>query len=63
VDRTESWGTPAHISLGVDISPSTETLNLRCERKGLNSLIKMVENSNLGNLYNTPECHVLLEAF
>jgi hypothetical protein len=31
-DRTEPCGTPACIYLGVDISPSTETLNFRCER-------------------------------
>jgi hypothetical protein len=32
-DRTESSGTSACISLGVNISPSTETLNFHCERK------------------------------
>jgi hypothetical protein len=34
-DRTEPCGTPACISLGVDISPSTETLNFLCERNEL----------------------------
>jgi hypothetical protein len=46
VDRTEPCGTPACISLGVDISPYTETMNSRCERKELMSLINLVENSN-----------------
>jgi hypothetical protein len=45
-------GTPVRISLGVDISPSTETLNLVCERKELIRSIKLVENSNLENLYS-----------
>jgi hypothetical protein len=54
---------PARISLGVDISPSTETMNLRCERKELMSLIKLVENSNLDNLYSKPECHVVSKDF
>jgi hypothetical protein len=36
---------------------------LRCERKALMSLIKLVENSNLNNLYSKPECHVVSEAF
>jgi hypothetical protein len=35
--RTEPCSIPARISLGVDISLSTETLNLRCERKELMS--------------------------
>jgi hypothetical protein len=62
-DRTEPWGTPARISLGVDISSSTETMNLHCERKELMSFIKLVENSNLDNLYSKPECHVVSKAF
>jgi hypothetical protein len=61
-DKTEPWGTP-RISLGVDISPSTETLNLRCERKELMSLIKVDENSILYNLYSKPECYVVSKAF
>jgi hypothetical protein len=32
-DRTEPCGTPAYMYLGVEISPSNETLNFRCERK------------------------------
>jgi hypothetical protein len=58
-DRTEPWGTSALISLDVDISPCTETLNLRCERKELMNFIKLVENSNLDNLYSKQECHVV----
>jgi hypothetical protein len=62
-DRTEPRGTPARISLGVDISPSTETLNLHYERKELMNFMKLVENSNLDNLYSKPECHVVSKAF
>jgi hypothetical protein len=40
---TETWGTPACISPGVDISPSTENLNLPFERKKIISIIKMIE--------------------
>jgi hypothetical protein len=58
-DRTEPCGTPAFISLGVDISPSAETQNFRCERNELISLIKLIENSNLDNLYIKPGCHVV----
>jgi hypothetical protein len=55
-DRTEPYGIPACISLGVDISPSAETLNFRCERKEPISLIKLVENYNFDNLYSRPVC-------
>jgi hypothetical protein len=34
-----------------------------CERKELISLIKLVKNSNLDNLYNKPECRVVSKAF
>jgi hypothetical protein len=43
--RTGPCGTSAFISLGVDISPSTETLNFLCERNELISLIRLVEHS------------------
>jgi hypothetical protein len=46
-DRTEPCGTPACMYLGVDISPSTETLNFRSERK---ELISFVEKFNFDNL-------------
>jgi hypothetical protein len=49
-DRTEPCCTPACMYLGVEFSPSTETLNFRCERKELISLIEVVENCNLDNL-------------
>jgi hypothetical protein len=62
-DRTEPSGTPSCISLGVDNSPSTETLNLRCDRKDPISLVKLFENSNFDNLHSNPEFHVVLEAF
>jgi hypothetical protein len=62
-DKTEPCGTPACISLGVDISPSTKTLNLRCERKESISLIKLFEKSNLDNLYSKPECYMVSKAF
>jgi hypothetical protein len=39
-DRTEPCGTPAFISLRVDISPFTETLNFLCERNEVISLIR-----------------------
>jgi hypothetical protein len=58
----EPCGTPACITLGVDISPATETLNFVCERKEPISLIKLVENSNLDNFYSKPECHVVSKA-
>jgi hypothetical protein len=35
------------ISLGVEISPSTETVDFRSDTKELISLIKLVENFNL----------------
>jgi hypothetical protein len=62
-DRTEPCGTPACISLGVDISPSTETLNFHSERKEPIRWITLVENSNFDNLYSRPECHVVSKAF
>jgi hypothetical protein len=61
-DRTEPRGTPACISLHVDISPSTKT-KFSSERKDLISCINLVENSNFDNLYSRPECHVVSKAF
>jgi hypothetical protein len=52
-DRTEPCGTPACISLSVDISPSTELM----------SFTKLIENFNLDNLYSKPGCHVVSKAF
>jgi hypothetical protein len=48
--------TPSFISLGVDISPSTETLNFLRETKELMSLIRLIENFNSDNLYSKPRC-------
>jgi hypothetical protein len=58
-DKTKPCGTPAFISLGVDILTSTKALNLRFERKEPMSFIKLVENSNLDNLYTKPENRVV----
>jgi hypothetical protein len=46
-DRTKPCGTLACMYLGVDISPSTETLNFLYERNEPISVIKLVENYNL----------------
>jgi hypothetical protein len=62
-DRTEPCGTLACMYLGVYISPSPDTLNFRCERKWLISLIKQVENFNLDNLWSKPGCHVVSKSF
>jgi hypothetical protein len=62
-DRTEPCGTPAYISLGVGISPMNETLNFLWERKEPISLIRVIENFNLDNLYSKPMCHVVSKAF
>jgi hypothetical protein len=43
-NRTETCGTPACMYLGVDISPSSDTLKSFCERNELINLIKLVEN-------------------
>jgi hypothetical protein len=55
---TEPWGTPSSISLGIEISASTETLNLPSDRNDLRSLITQVEN-----VYRKPVCHVVSKAF
>jgi hypothetical protein len=47
--RAETCGTLVCIYLGVDISPSIETLTFRFVRNKLISLITLVENSNLDN--------------
>jgi hypothetical protein len=60
---TELCGIPALISLGVDNSPSTETLNFLLVRYKLMSFIKFVGNCNFDILYGRPECHVVSKAF
>jgi hypothetical protein len=62
-DRTEPCCAPACMYLGVDISPSTETLNFRWERNEPISVIKLVENCNLDNLLIKPGCHVVSKDF
>jgi hypothetical protein len=62
-DRNEPCGTSACITLGVDISPSTETLNFLRQRKEPISLIKLVENSNLDYFYSKRDCHVISKTF
>jgi hypothetical protein len=62
-DRTEPWGTPTYISLGVNISPLTEIVNFHSHRKELICLIKFTEKFNLCNLYNKPGCHVISKNF
>jgi hypothetical protein len=62
-DRTETCGSRACISLGVDISPSTETLNFLFERKELMSLIFSAENFNVNNVYSRPGCQDLSDTF
>jgi hypothetical protein len=51
--RTAIFGIPACTSLGIDISPSTETLNFFWERKNLISFIKLIENCISDNLDGT----------
>jgi hypothetical protein len=51
-DRKEPRGIPACISLGVDISPSTKTLNFLLDRKELISLTVLIEKFNLIYLYD-----------
>jgi hypothetical protein len=60
---TKSCDTLACISLGVYISPSTETLNFLWERKELISLTRLIGNFNLDNVYSKPRCHVVSKEF
>jgi hypothetical protein len=62
-DLKEPCDTPACMYLSVDISPNTETLTFHCERNRLISLIKLVENFNLGNLRSKLGCHIVPKAF
>ena len=55
MDRTEPCHTPACISLDVDISPSTITLNYLFEKKGLMNLIIVIKNFNFDNRQSKPE--------
>jgi hypothetical protein len=52
-----------HPCFGVDILPSTETLNFNCEISLLINFIRRVEITNSGQFYSKPVCHVVSEAF
>jgi hypothetical protein len=56
--RTEPCCTLAHIYLGMNISPSMKTVNIRFKRNELISLITLVKN-----LYSKPRCHTVSKAF
>jgi hypothetical protein len=62
-DRTELCSISACLSLGVDIFPSTETLNFVCERNELKSISRQVENSSLDNLRSKSGCNIVSKAF
>jgi len=56
--RTQPRGTPACISQGAHISPSTETMNFLFERNDPISLIILAGNCKLGNYYSNGEVTV-----
>jgi hypothetical protein len=60
---TEPCGIPACISLGVDISSLTETVNFLGKRKELISFIRLIKNFNSDNLYRKLRCQAVLKAF
>jgi hypothetical protein len=62
-NRTGPCGIPACIYFSTDLSPSTETLNFRCDRNELISLITRVENCSTGNLQSKSWCHVVSQPF
>jgi hypothetical protein len=62
-DRTEPCSSSACISLGLDISHSTDTLKFLWHRIKLIRLIKLIENFKLDNVYGNPMCHVVSKAF
>jgi hypothetical protein len=64
-DRPESCGNPGHISVGIDISPLTETLNFLWERKELTSFtsIRLIGSFNSNNLCSKLMCRVVSKAF
>jgi hypothetical protein len=61
--NTEHCGTPACISLGVDNSPSTESLNVLLVRNEVISFVKFAGNCYFVILYSKPGCHVVSKAF
>jgi hypothetical protein len=62
-NRPEPCGTLAYISLGVEILPSTETLNFLWEQKELISLSRLIEHFSLDNLHSKIMFHVASKAF
>jgi len=59
----EPCGTPASVFLGLDISPSTETLDCLWDIYELIRFIKFTESCNFDTLCNKPGCHVVSKAF
>jgi hypothetical protein len=62
-DGTGPCVTPACISLGTDVMPSTETVNFLFERHELISFTELVEISSFDCLYSKLWCHVVSRAF
>jgi len=60
---TVHCGTPACISPGVDISPSTVTLNFLLARNELICFVILAENCSFDTLYSKPGYHVVSKAF
>jgi hypothetical protein len=59
----EPCGTSACISLGVESSPYTDTLNFLLVGNELMSFIEFAEKCNFDSLYSKAGCHVALKAF
>lgn len=59
-DRTDSRSLHACIFLDVDISPLPKIL---FAKEKLTNLFKLVENSNLDNLYSMTACRIVSKAF
>jgi hypothetical protein len=55
----ELCGTSACISLDVDNSSLSETLNFLLVRNEQVIFIKFAENCNFDSLYSKPDCHVV----
>jgi hypothetical protein len=58
-DRTEPCGVLACMSLSIDVSPSTETLNFLYGIKEIIRLITLTETFTLDNLYSKPMCNIV----
>jgi len=55
--------TPTCTSLGMDNSPSTETLTFLLVRNELIHFINFTEKCNFCSLYSKPRCHVVSKSF